>query len=270
MRRSVEVHVTDDQVVVRQGRSKLVTATLTDVVREIRCSAHRAPSCGILPRGVRVWLERDNVIAVVIEVPPHARTVRWIAADSRAAFGPRARYVEYFIAFPYVELLVVFRDGALTGFQQLYYRRSALGSDESLLLPNLYNVAQGYRQQCWVCLANLRNLGPLSWSDKVDAVVEHVFTAAFNRSSEMHEGNSWWGAMKDLDPRVGSPEAWQEATRSNPHFILEVPWHSAATTVTQELTTMLDHVVTPPTLHCATDLAGIVTRARAGANGREP
>jgi hypothetical protein len=264
--RQPEIQIADDRVVVRQGGQTLITARLSDVVQELTRCAQRAPSCGVLPRDIRVWCERGDAVGVVIEVPPHARTVRWLTDASRAAFGPRAQYQQYFISFPYVELLIVFRRGALTGLQQLYYRREPLDAGEDLLLPNLYNVAQGYGQRCWVCLANLADVSGLSWADKIRAVVDHVFTASFNRSSEMHEGNSYFGTTCGIDPRVASLDAWQEATRENPRFALDVQWRTAGTTMSAELAMMLDRTVEPLAVRSTTDLAGVITRA--GSRGR--
>src|SRR3989304_5252021 len=118
-----EIHIVGDRVVLRQGSQTLVAAPLPEVVREIARSAERATSCGILPKDAALWLERGDATAVVIEVPPHARNVRWLVDGSRADYGPDAHYAQYFIAIPYVEILLVFRRGALTGLQQLYYRR---------------------------------------------------------------------------------------------------------------------------------------------------
>lgn len=262
MAREPEIAITADRVTVRHGGETLSTAGLREVVAELIRSSPRAASCGILPRDVRMWVERGDVTGVVVEVPPHARTVRWLAEGSEEDFGRGARYTKYFLAFPYVELLLVFRRGGLTGFQQLYYRRAPLGREEGLLLPNTYNVANAYQQRCWVCLLNLRDVSPLSWPDKISAIVDHVFTSAWNRSSEHHEGHSY-ANMHDIDPRVSSPQAWDAASRQNPRFALEVEWKPAGTTATAELTAMMDHVVAPLTVSTATDLAGIVTRAQA-------
>jgi hypothetical protein len=47
--------------------------------------------------------------------------------------------------------------------------------DDPLYFPNLYNVAAGYGQQCWLCLANLKkNLVPLPWEEKVREVRAHL------------------------------------------------------------------------------------------------
>ncbi len=261
MVRQPEVHIIGDAVTVRHGRHALVSAELADVVAELVSGFEHSPSCGVLPRDVRMWRQRDEVVGLVVEIPCHARTIRWLSEDSRSDFGSGAYYANYFLGFPYVELLLVFRRGSLTGMQQLYYRRAPLGEDEELLLPNLYNVAEGYGQRCWVCLVNMRDVGRLHWSAKVEAIVDHLFSSAWNRSSEVHEGNSYWGAMRDLDPRVNSIEAWQDATRANPRFALDIPWKPAGTTATAELRMMLDRVQSELKVSNSTHLAGIVSRA---------
>jgi hypothetical protein len=262
----LEVQIVGQRVTVVQGSQTLATAALADVLAALARQMDHVPACGVLPDGVRMWRERGDVVGVVAEVPPHVRTVRWLAEDSRADFGRGARYNRYFLAFPYVVILLVFRHGALTGMQQLYYRREPLVAGEELLLPNLYNVAQGYGQRCWVCLANLADVGHLAWPAKLHAIVDHVFTAAWNRSSEVHEGNSYWGAMRALDHRVATPEAWEEATRANPRFPLEVKWQAAKTTASAELAAMLDRVARSAPLANATELAGLFTRS--GRRGR--
>jgi hypothetical protein len=263
-----EIRIVDQRVVVRHNGTT-VEQPVAAVVGELVRRAERRPSCPVLPAGVRAWIEHGDVTAVAVELPPQARMVRWLAAGSRLPFGRAARYERYFIGFPYIVLLLVFRQGALTGYQQLFYRRAPLDDGEELLLPNLLNVAQAYRQTCWLCLVNLRDVSRLPWPAKIRAVVEHVFGAAFNMSAELHEMNSLWGAMvaAKIDSRVASVEAWQEATRANPRFALEVPWKPARTTMTRELETMLEHVVGPMTIADAEQLGAVVAQL-GGREGR--
>jgi len=256
-----ELSIVGDRVTLKHGGGIVLEAPLSQVLTEMVRASDRHPSCPVLPAGVRVWIERHDATAVAVELPPQARMIRWIAEGSRLPFGRGARYTQYFLSFPYVELLLVFRRGALSGYQQLYYRTASIEEGEELLLPNLYNVAEGYGQRCWLCLVNVRDVTRLSWPAKIKAVVEHVFGGAFNQSSEIHEGNSYWGAMRKLDPRLVSPETWQEATRKNPRFTLEVPWRPANTTASAELLAMLDQVVPPLKVDTATDLSGILSRA---------
>jgi len=260
-----ELRIAGEEVAVRMRRKTLARATLADFVASVARAAADGPDL-ILPSGVRIYRPRGEVVGVVVEVPPQARAVRWIADESKVPFGEGTLYRECFLSFPYVLLLLVLRHGRPTGMQQLYYRRAPLESleEQELLLPNMTNVALAYDQRCWVCLQHLPRARNTSVPSTIRNVVEHVFSAAFNRSAEVHEGNSYWGAMRDLDPRVASLDAWEEATRANRWVALDVPWKPAGATASAELTSMLDRVERPlceaPT---AEQLAGLVTRAGA-------
>lgn len=258
-----EIRIVGKRAVLRQGRAELMEVGVNELFAEILRAAEKPPSCEVYPKGVRLWLDRGTGTGVVVEISPHARTVRWLAEGSKAPFGRGARYENRYLAFPFVILLLVFRDGALTGFQQLYYRTASLEKGEYLSLPNLYNVAEAYGQRCWLCLANLRDVSGLDWSKRIDAILGHVFSAAFNRSSEVHEGNSYFTAMRGIDPRIKTIEAWEEATRENPLFVLDVPWKPAGVTARAELLAMLDKVVAPASFGSATDLCRLITTASA-------
>jgi len=261
-----EIQIADERAVVRHGNKKLAEAPLGSFLRQIADASDRRPGLGILPPRVRYCCERRNATAVVIEVEPQARTVNWLAEGSKTPYGRGAQYQRHFLSFPYIVLLVVFRGGALTGYQQLYYRNAPLGEDEALLLPNLYNVAQGHGQRCWLCLQFLPDLSELPWPKKIDAIVDHVFSAAFNQSSEQHEGNSYWSAAKVVDPRVATLEAWEQATRESHRFALEVPWKPAGESATGVLMGMLDRVVRPFNPCKAADLSTFIALA----NRRRP
>jgi hypothetical protein len=261
-----EIQIADGRAAVRHGDKTLAEAPLGSFVRQIADASDRRPSLGILPARVRYCCERRNATAVVIEVEPQARTVNWLAEGSKTPYGRGAQYQRHFLSFPYIVLLVVFRGGALTGYQQLYYRNAPLGEDEALMLPNLYNVAQGHGQRCWLCLQFLPDLSELPWPKKIDAIVDHVFSAAYNQSSEQHEGNSYWSAAKAVDPRVATLEAWEQATRESHRFALEVPWEPAGESATGVLMGMLDRVVSPFNPCKAADLSTLIALA----NRRRP
>jgi hypothetical protein len=260
-----ELRIAGGEVAVSVGRKTVARAAIGDFVATVARAAADGPNL-ILPSGVRLYRPRGPFVGVAVEVAPQARKVRWIEDDSQQPFGKRARYRERFLAFPYVVLLLVLRGGHPTGWQQLYYRRAPLESelDQELLLPNLTNVARAYEQRCWLCLQHLARRPDATLAGTIRATVDHVFNAAFNRSAEVHEGNSYWGTMRDVDPRVATLDAWEEATRQNRWFALEVPWKSAETTASSELAAMLDQLERPlceaPT---ASQLAGLVTRAGA-------
>jgi hypothetical protein len=264
-----EIRIVDGRVAFRNLGKTMAEVPLDAFVREIAVASDRRPALGILPPRIRFCCERRDAMAVVIEVEPQARTVSWLTDESKAPFGRGASYRRYFLSFPYIILLVVFRSGGITGFQQLYYRTAPLGGertthhreDEELLLPNLYNVAEGHGQRCWLCLQFLPDVSRMPWPEKIDAIVDHVFSASFNQSSERHEGNSYWGSTREIDPRVQTLEAWEKATRENHRFALEVPWKPAGETATGVLMGMLDRVAEPFRPSRATDLAGLLSLA---------
>ncbi|MBW2243327.1 MAG: hypothetical protein JRH01_15175 [Deltaproteobacteria bacterium] len=259
-----ELRIIGDAAHVRLGRKKLASVPLADFIRGV-AEASPGEAAVLLPPGVRLVKRRGQAIALALELAPQARTVRWLADDSEAPFGKDARYRDAYLAFPYVVVLLVLHGARLTGQQQLYYRRAPLeGPDDPLLLPNLFNVAEGYGQRCWLCLQNVQIESGWSLARSVTTAIEHIFGAAFNRSSEVHEGNSYWGTMQRLDARVASVEAWEEATRADRFFPLEVEWRDAGTSAATELDRMLNEVERGlPDAPDANDLAGLVTRADA-------
>ena len=257
-----EIRIAGETATVRHGSKKLAELGLEQLVDQIATASEQAGSFEIRPEGARVWARRGDAVAAAFELPPHARTVRWLADDSKAPFGPKARYREYYVGFPYVVLLFVFRGGALTGLQQLYYRTEPLDAGEDLLIPNLYNVANGYGQQCWLCLQHVDDLSDASWPEKIARIVDHTFSAAFNRSAEKHEGNSYWTPDQAVDARVASMKAWEQATREDRRFALSVPWKSAGTTVSAELREMLDHVVRARRIQTSAQLVSLISGGR--------
>ena len=72
-----------------------------------------------------------------------------------------------------------------------------------------------------------------------------MFSAAFNRSAEEHEGNSYWSSHGAVDPRVATLEDWEKASRDDPRFALEVNWRPSGLRVAAELERMLDRVMKP-------------------------
>jgi hypothetical protein len=95
-----------------------------------------------------------------------------------------------------------------------------------------------------------------TWHEKVRAVGEHVFATGWNRSAEHHEGHSYFNESRSIDPRIASMDAWEEASRANPDFALEIPWRAARTTLTEQLDKMLGSVTPLAPIASADDMAG--------------
>jgi len=266
------MEISGSSVNVSQDGDKLVDGSVEQMVDAVLKRIEKKPSCGILPDGVKLWAERGSTIGLGIEVAAGPRVVDWITDDSEEPFGPGAKYEQRYLSFPYIEILIVLHEGRQTNFQQLFYRREPIHggkNGEDLLLPNLLNVSpNAYEQLAWLCLAQMPSVRRYSWPRKVRAVVDHTFSAAFNRSSEMHEGSSYWKEMAGIDRRVKTVETWEKSTHDNRYFALDVDWKSAGTTASAQLGAMLDHVTKVKPISTATDLcsamvsSGKPTRSR--------
>jgi len=240
------IEVSGDLATWRRNGRPLGTTTVNTLLTRIHMAGQGVRSWHLYPRLVRLMVERrgGEVMGVVIEMPPGPRQVRWIADDATDPLGADGRYEERQLSFPWVVLVIVFVGGELSNLQQAFYRNAPIESlDDALGYTNLLNVAKGYEQDSWVCLVNLRNrLAALTWEQRVRAVTEHFWQAAFNRSSEMHEGNSFWGSLRKVDRRFTSPATWEAATRAHPYFALEVQWRRTGQTLGETLAGMLDKV----------------------------
>ena len=257
----VRIEIKGETATCKQKGSSAFSAPVDDFVNAIaeRCESQPFPEA--IPEGVRFVRRRGNVVVLAIEEKPMVRTVRWLADDSPVPYGRRARYKQARLAFPFVIVVVAFIDGALTGQSQCFYRVAPLTlPTNELMLPNLFNVAKAYDQDAWICLVNLKeSLKPLSWSNKVQTIWEHIFGASFNGSSEEHEGMSYWGSMLSLDPRVSSLAAWEKESASDPFFVLDVPWKPVGKSIGSVMETMLDATGMRRFPRDATELAQVLS-----------
>jgi hypothetical protein len=265
----LRIELLGDEVVCYQNGNKAFAAALTDFVAALGEQADVLPLPDPIPDGVRYIERRGNVVVLMFEERPQLRTVRWLIETSPVPFGTGATYKNARLAFPFVVVAVAFRDGRLTGYQQCFYRTAPLGSlSDSLFIPNLYNVADGYGQKCWLCLAGMRtDLTLLSWSEKVHEIRRHLWGAGFNRSSEIHEGMSYWTASRHRDPRFRTLETWEQASQQDPFFPLGINWESAGKTVGSVIEEMLA-ALCPRSAVTVAQLAQILSRLPARASKR--
>jgi hypothetical protein len=194
-----------------------------------------------LPDGVKFVEWREPFMIVVHQLPPLARQVRWIADDSPSEYGPGTTYRRVRLSLPYAITFAVYfqcGDGLfLAGNNELYFRNEPLRSkSDSLAYPALLNISKieaGKRTRAWICTQHLQNRPGIDWSQQLCALLEHTWNGAFNRSSEHHEGSSWYTASKGVHCDLHPVERWEQASSANDAFGLTVPWKPAAHSVGQ-------------------------------------
>ena len=249
----ITIEIAGNRVACRQDRVEALTAPLEDFLAGLARQWDYSCLPEPIPDGVRYVRSRGDGMVLVLEEKPKVRTVQWLTEASPADFGKGAIYRPARLAFPFIVIAVAFRGGALTGVQECWYRTRPLETlADELLLPNLYNVSvDSYDQQCWLCLANLKaDLSRMTWNQKVAAIHSHLWGGGWNRSSEVHEGKSYWSIMQSIDSRVGSVAAWEQASRADPLFPLQVSWKTSGKKVGQAVEAMLNKVA-PPALEAS-------------------
>jgi hypothetical protein len=238
----------------------------------------------ILPDGVKCVLPMENGCIVVHQTPPRVHNFRWIAADSQAEFGPGTSYRQVRLALPYLIVLAVF-ERARGGLPRLSSRNECFfvnqpldvkGVDSELCYPALLNCSRfpdgpGHPLS-WICTQHLspreyaraQNLDQ-SLRMGLRALLHHLLETGFNRSSEHHELNSWFGesVAARIDPRVASVEAWERATAEDPLFVLEVPWMPTGFSLRKAAERMAEgRGRSGARVTCAEDVARLILNAR--------
>jgi hypothetical protein len=203
----------------------------------------------VLPDGIKAVLSRGPVTIWVHERPPQVYSFKWIADRSARPCGPGTEYRIVRLALPYLIVFAVFNTGgnghaALTHSNECFFRTGPLTSlDDELFFPCLLNVSKftppDGRSLAWICTANMA--GDYGREPDPNRRMRAAFTAlmhcllesGFNRSSEVHEGKSYYGESRPVDPRLATVDAWQAASEADPLFVLQVPWLKTGLTVRQ-------------------------------------
>lgn len=206
----------------------------------------RAHSGGLLPGGIRYVESAGPFTVWVLEVAPTVRELSWLANDSPAPFGKEATYRCVKIALPYLLVVAVFENGLISEFNECFFRTQPLRDEnaDELCYPALLNCSKFTppegRPLAWICTQKLnraplfRETNPRQRMIRGLQLLHHcLFETGFNRSSDVHEGASWFTQSCGCDPRIATIEKWQEATAKNPLFVLDVPWLKTGVTLTR-------------------------------------
>ncbi len=212
----------------------------------------------ILSDGVKALLPMAGGLIVVHQTPPLVYNFKWIARDSKADYGPRAKYRSVRLSLPYLIVLAVFegrgRVPQLGSRNECYFSNQPLeaaGLDTQLCYPALLNCSRfpddPKHPLSWICSQYLPEDEYAGRSDLdsslragLRALRRHLLESGFNLSSEHHEISSWYSesVAAGIDPRIATVETWEEATKVDPLFVLDVPWLPTGRTL-REITTRI-------------------------------
>jgi hypothetical protein len=132
---------------------------------------------------------------------------------------------------------------SLIGCNELYFRNEPLKSKEDMLgFPALLNVSRieiKGRSRSWICTQYLECPAQAPWPTQLASLLDHTWNGAFNRSSEHHEGASWYGESKGIHKELHPISRWEKASKKNDSFALSIPWKPAKHNVGQLIDAML-------------------------------
>jgi hypothetical protein len=234
----------------------------------------------ILPDGVKSAISRPPCVILVHQTSPQPVGIKWIAPDSPADYGPQTSYRLVRIGVPYVVVLAVFAfEGngnlVLTDRNECFFRVKPLRSlDDPLMYPGLLNCSkftpQNGRPLSWICTQHLDRSVLAAMDDpahrirkSLHALLRCLWETGFNRSSERHEGTSWYEVSRKVDERIATVENWQAATEANGLVGLDIPWLPTHLTLRQVAARIFDNQHAPARrIETSRDLARLVFNAK--------
>lgn len=178
----------------------------------------------VLPVGTRWYARGGKREFLVVEEPPRVR---------RLTVNPRGGLTEeetrhLRLAFPYLVYLMSFLDREPAEVK-LFFRTGNLASpDDRLLFPSLPNVqyARGHRAEGRACLRPWPRTSGLELAGKVETLLSHFWSTGFNLDVE----DNCLARAQALSPVFSSLDSWEEATRQDPLFVLDVAWEESGLT----------------------------------------
>ncbi len=184
-------------------------------------------SSGIIPPGVRLsWqlvTENATFDLFCIEMPPETRNVHILGEYRR-------------LAFPWMILMVVFRNGHLLDLSAFYTARELDSYTVELCMPNLPNVFNEWPYR--VCLGS--DLPVIKMSDSHwTKTINDLF---WGREFIYHGANSMrlYEDARSRIPEVASLDAWENTSRTSPEKMIELPWLKLGKTIGEHSQALLE------------------------------
>jgi hypothetical protein len=274
-----EVIIREKKVLTVSPEGQQISMDLAKLVQTImRADGKNMDSCGVvLPDGVKLLTSMGAVTIWVYERPPQVYSLKWIASNSPAPYGRKARYRTVRIALPYLVIIAVFVPGRrnkiqLHGYNECFFRHAPLKNPaaDTLFYPALLNCSKfdppEGRPLSWICTEKLDYKSISAEPDdntrmqsSLRALLHALLETGYNLSSEHHEASSWFTESVSIDPRVATIERWEQATDKDPLFVLDVPWMKTGLTLEQVIDRIFETLfATRPEIKSASDIQRIM------------
>lgn len=166
---------------------------------------------------------------VVVEFSPMIRKFIW------SEHKRESENHLYRVAFPWVYLVFRFNNGAMDRMYVFYRNSQAEGFDSEMYLTNLPNVFgewySGSRTDYKICTGEIPDLSKMSFVQKLNWLIQKFWDSQFNGDLKKEH----WNPSVNLDGHPKSFQEWEDMSRSNPNFILTIPWRKLGKTIQQLL-----------------------------------
>lgn len=209
-----------------------------DSIQQFKEATDESP--WLIPSGCKIAYTKGKRTVLLIEQSPQVRTINVhdvlvsIHDEAKAASTKGTEIYRFTLAFPYVYFLIAFDDGKYNR-HQTFFRNSPLTSVNEHVyfapLPNIFRDEDGrYGAMCMGRHALKHIADQNTVSRQVDAAIGAFWQTPF--SNDLGTGN--------YDSYFGSWGQWQQKTKEDPLFVLNIKWNNGKT-VKGVVQTMLDH-----------------------------
>lgn len=184
----------------------------------------------LMPDYTRIYYRKGNTEVLVLEYPPQVRIMKFKGSlAKRDSTGDSIEQTEhnkifqYSLALPYVVFIFKYTNGIFTDVRCALSDRPLRRLEERPLRPYMSNIDNTLS----VCLGQSFDRNQLIKDNIVQQsafVLSHFWQTVYSDERSQH----YWNCkshFQQVDPRMATLEAWQEASIENPLFVIEdVQW----------------------------------------------
>lgn len=190
-----------------EGAKRMIASIQLKILKnQERCGGQgiMSSSCDALPNNCRFVFRRGGVSTFVIEQSPTVRTIVYRKSTFR-------------IAMPYVVFMVTLC-GKDFHSMRMFFRNSPLRNEEDeLCCPALPNISSDDYHVCFP-YPKERNQSP---TVVVESALQNYWGSEFNSDLRV-----FFEKSASLFPQLSTLDSWQENSRRDPGFVLNLPWES--------------------------------------------